>query len=364
MPHLRLAFHNVVVAALALVAAGESRAEVSARGYVIHMFHPATYSQPGNCPKGGNGSERDQEREALLKLGYSPAEVQRLLEGDRAKRRRLVAMRGKIDGKPANAVTHPTSVPDPNIELASGKYAYGFDLDGKGPDQPGSFEDPETHQRGVDNNMYHVIACYPTFDMTLPKRPQASDVFWEIGLDNAQAWLFVITGKDLTKDGEVEVTFHRATTHALRDRAGRVMADATYVIDRKGRSYGRLRGEIRDGVLTVGPGELVLEGELPLVHELDLKQAHLRFKMPDDSGDRNVYGWLGGYAPWYSQWFELSQAYGHYMNEAGTYYAFRRLADADPDPQTGENRRISATFRVEATPAFVMTPDGKHVGAP
>ncbi len=349
-----------MVSAASLAAA----AGLQTQGFVVDMFHPATFSQPGNCPRGGNGGERDLERRVLLDLGYSRAATQKLLEGDPEVRRKIVAMRGMQDGRRVSAVTYPTSVPDPHIELARGKYAYGFDLDGRGAGTPGSFIDPETHEAGVDNGLYRVLGCYPTFDHTLPIRPQTSDVFWEISMDSIQPWLFVVSGQDLSRDGEVQVDFYRATQHPSRDRQGHFMADETFVIDRKNRSHGSFHGAIHGGVLRVGPADLMLEGELPLTHELDLRHAQLRLQMPKAGApERGVAGWLGGYAPWYSLWFELNEARGNYLDEAGTFYAFRHLADDDPDPVTGENRRISATFRIEATPVFVMTADGALLGS-
>jgi hypothetical protein len=357
----------LTVAAVFAVAPGSQAtapAPLRTQGFVVSMFHPATYSQPGNCPRGGNGGERDLERRVLRDLGYSAAATQKLLEGDPDVRRKIVALRGTQDGRRVSAVTYPESVRDPHIELASGKFAYGFDLDGKGADEPGSFVDPESHEAGVDNGLYRVLGCYPTFDHTLPVRPQTSDVFWEISMDSIQPWLFVVSGKNLEQDGEVRVEFYRATQHPSRDRQGHFMADETFVIDRKNRSHGSFHGAIHDGVLVVGPADLLLEGELPLPPEVDLSQARLRLTMPKPGlSGRDVGGWLGGYAPWYSLWFELNQVRGHYLDEAGTYYAFKRLADADPDPASGENRRISATFRIEAIPVFVMSADGALLGS-
>jgi hypothetical protein len=45
----------------------------------------------------------------------------------------------------------------------------------------------------------------------------------------------------------------------------------------------------------------------------------------------------------------------------GMYWALEKMADADPDPVTGKNRLISTTWRMEAVPAFLSTPDGRVV---
>jgi hypothetical protein len=44
------------------------------------------------------------------------------------------------------------------------------------------------------------------------------------------------------------------------------------------------------------------------------------------------------------------------MDLPGMYYAFRKLADADRDPDTGLNISISSTFSIEAVPAFIRHP--------
>ena len=36
------------------------------------------------------------------------------------------------------------------------------------------------------------------------------------------------------------------------------------------------------------------------------------------------------------------------------YHALKNLADSERDPRTGQNMRISAAYRVEAVPAFLL----------
>ena len=45
----------------------------------------------------------------------------------------------------------------------------------------------------------------------------------------------------------------------------------------------------------------------------------------------------------------------------GIYRSVKKLADGDPDPATGEKRKISITWRMEAVPAFLALQDGKVV---
>ena len=42
------------------------------------------------------------------------------------------------------------------------------------------------------------------------------------------------------------------------------------------------------------------------------------------------------------------------INLPALYYALKRNADFDPDPQTGQNRQISSAYQIEAVRAFVV----------
>ena len=78
--------------------------------------------------------------------------------------------------------------------------------------------------------------------------------------------------------------------------------------------------------------------------------------------DGTTNGILGGYEDWKTIYW--SYASGGVFNEAvvsldipGIYYALKRMADAYPDPKTGENTAISSAYVVEAVPAFVVHSD-------
>jgi len=323
------------------------------RGYVVHMFHHATYAHPDNCPKGGNGSYPDREFAILRSLGYSEEDV--LYNIDRVERKILALNRGTIDNQRVNAITYPNSAPDPGIETVAGLYAYGFNLDGESADPLTSFIDPETKVEGVDNQTFRVVGCYPQFNVSLPLRPQADHGQWEIMAETLPAWLFSISGDDLNHDGPVTVRFYKAVQHMRRNALGQPLVNATYVVDPGSRSAGTLRGFIQQDALTVEGSGLFLEGEQPLLHELDLTNAHFRLSM--DRSTRTVTGWLGGYIPWRTLWYLYSAIGAHHMDEVGVYYALQRLADGPPDPQTGERSRISVTYRIEATEAFIALPE-------
>jgi hypothetical protein len=268
-------------------------------------------------------------------------------------------MRGSIDGKPASVTTFPQSYPDPHIETAVGRYAYGFDLDGAAG--PQSFEDPETHQIGVDNQMWRVLGCFANYWVRRPVIPYNESIVWDTAMDSMPAWLMSITGDDLSKDGPVTVTFDRALNILMRDARGAVLPGSSYTIDDDPRSHSVFKGELVNGVVTVGPADFFMQGESQFYSVLRLSKARLRVYLKPDG---NVYGVLGGYQPWldYYHYLAIRGEGDGLVDLPGVYNAMKRLADANPDPETGENRDISAAYYIEAAPVFHTDVGGRIVG--
>src|SRR5690606_10314104 len=93
---------------------------------------------------------------------------------------------------------------------------------------------------------------------------------------------------------------------------------------------------------------------------LRFTNTQLRLKMNPDG---TLSGIIGGYQPWMDYFYYLAirgEETGQ-VNLPGVYYAMKRFADADPDPETGQNRAISAAYYIEAAPAFLTTVDRKTV---
>ena len=77
--------------------------------------------------------------------------------------------------------------------------------------------------------------------------------------------------------------------------------------------------------------------------------------------DGTVDGIIGGYQPWHPIYFAyagggLAVEHDIMGNIPGIYHLLRRYADAMPDPETGENAAISASYYFEAVPAFAVAP--------
>ena len=128
-----------------------------------------------------------------------------------------------------------------------------------------------------------------------------------------------------------------------------------YRVDPDPRSHNVFRGEIKDGMVRVTEHKSLRMLQNPMVApQLDLKNFHLRMKR-----GANGYstGFMAGYQSWHDIYFGLA-ATGFGGEEQvtgdipGFYYLMKRYADADPDPKTGQNTRISVTYYFEVVPAF------------
>lgn len=348
----------VPAAAFALAAPSAS---AETRGYVISMIHTATYGDKSTCPNGGNGGPTDIKVRRLMEQGYTKDQATKIIGNmglDENGKKVEIVKKGYINGREVDPGDFPTSVPDPKIEIAQGTYAYGFDLDGKAG--PGSFEDPDTHAKGIDNNMWRALGCFTGYNIRRPVRPYSEDIAWDTAMDSMPGWLMSVSGGDLGKEGEVTVTFDRSLDVTMRDSHGGVLSGATYTIDSDPRSHSVLKGRIKDQVLTVEDGNMAIQGESQFYAWLRFTKTHLRFKMlPDGS----LAGIIGGYQPWRDYYYFLAirgEDTGQ-IDLPGTYYAMKRLADGVPDPATGENTAISAAYYMEAVPAFQTAKDGKLV---
>ena len=90
------------------------------------------------------------------------------------------------------------------------------------------------------------------------------------------------------------------------------------------------------------------------IPEFTIRDVRLRLRLKPDG---TLEGILGGYQPWLDIYW--SMANGGIALECcvgvdfiGMYHTLRRLADAYPDPRTGQNTAISIAYRLEAVPAF------------
>ena len=352
------------LAALALtpVFAGvPSAAFAETRGYVISMVHTATWGDTDTCPRGDNGGLADLKTRRLVRRGFSEDEARAILARggvDRDGNRVQLVELPRLNGVEVNPGNVPVLVPDPRIRTAQGRFAYGFNLNGRV--EPDSFEDPDSGERGVDNRMWRALGCFEVYRIRRPVRPYNEDIAWDTALDSMPAWLLSVSGPDLDRDGEVTVTFDRALNVAMRDARGGVLSGATYVVDPDPRSHSVFAGRIENRILTVAPGDFSMQGESQFYAILRFSGTRLRLELADDG---SVAGIIGGYQPWrdYFRYLAIRGEENAQVDLPGVYYALKRLADGPPDPETGERTAISAAYRLEAVPAFHATLAGEVV---
>lgn len=370
MPFLesvRVAFAGAAVTA-AVTALAASPASAETKSYAVSWFAQAMYSQDGDCPDGVNLPWKEHRIEILKDYGYTDAQIEAMVEDELSNGSRaiqnFIAMRGRIDGQPTNPYTFPSTVIDPQLHFVKGaKYGYGFNLDGK--QGPAGFEDPDTHETGVDNELARALGCMREFRGSKITAPLYWDWTWGQLSGNQPAWVITLSGEDLSKDGEVTVTFDRALEHLRHNIDGTPRTYSTYRIDPDPRSHNVYAGTLKDGRITLrdpGTQDISLMQDPLVAMVFRMTKVRMRLDMKKDDALEVM---VGGYQPWSDLYFSF--AGGGAANESastgdmpGIYYLFRRHADADPDPKTGQNASISATYYMRAIPAFAVEPRAKE----
>lgn len=367
-------FRLVAALAVACVLGALSQQPAAAfetKSYVMSRFWHAANNQEGDCPDGLNPRYKEQWAKNLADMGFSPQDIAGLMKRDEEQEgrdfehdelTRLMVTRGRINGMPVNSYAHPLSVVDPKLKGWNGKYAYGFDLDGKGITK-NSFEDPESHEPGVKHELARAFGCSDQFRARLREGSAAYLFLWTAIKDAAPAWTITISGDDLSKDGPVTLKFSRAMEPIRYNGNGTARADMSYRADPDPRTDTNIyRGQIKGGVISVTePGHFFMVQEPLMYPRFTLEKFHARMKL-NARGVLEVL--IGGYQP-------IDEVY-HFCGSAsidadtnfcaeppGVYHLLRRYADFDPDPKTGQNRSISSTYYLEAVPAFVMPVKGR-----
>ena len=354
--HLRLSrlVSSAIAGAVALAPAIALSAET--KTYVVDWFYMANYfGDKSDCPKGLNPSSVEFYRRDFLAMGKPKEEVDRLLDGfpgpGSGPWSPVAIIRG--NGKD-NVYENPATETDPGNFPIEGHFAYGFNLDGRGAASPNSFEDPETHEKGINNELYRTVGCIRSYRPNGPGlRPVFSEYVWDILRDRMPAWLVTVT-----RDGDgATVTFDRALTTVTRDATGaHPRANMTYQADSNPRAHHVVHGKFINDVLVTEPADINFMGDdFGLASDLSFRGARMRFKMNPDG---SLKGIIGGYQRWVHTYFAVasrgfSNEYVHSQDSASMYYALKRAADANPDPKTGENRDISAAYAMEAIPAMI-----------
>jgi hypothetical protein len=242
----------LATAVLLTLGAASTASASETRSYVLSSFTDAAYSTKDDCPGGIDPDQTVQYALDLAAPGMPQDEIKKVMAGYPGfATMKLLINCGRIDGKPVNAYTNPASVIDPKLHMIDGRYAYGFNLDRKGANSPNSFEDPVTHELGVDNQLFRVLGCHKNF-----RGPPANaapsmyyDAEWSQARPTFPAWVTTISGDDLSKDGPVTVSVERSIDHVLLDAQANTETYTTFRIDPAAGSTNVFQGQLEHGVV-------------------------------------------------------------------------------------------------------------------
>jgi hypothetical protein len=349
-----------------------SRSARWAKTYVVEWNEPAMYYgaktgviDPGtDCPKGTN-PEVDWIK-VMMEAGYTLEEARWLRNPANPTRspvhgQNQMAFRGKDR---ANVYVNPTSTPDPGLQGVSGTIGEGLNLDG---DVKTGFTSP-TGEKGIDNNFYKTLGCWKTYRG--PRRLSSGALQFNDSMRNG-AWTTVIVisgaGADPMNDNHVQVGFYMSNDKMVKDGNGNIARDYSFRIAPHARYEGIFAARTSNGrVISTRPADIMLR-DPGYTGDLELLRARVNLEM---KADGSLTGYVGGYRPWEAVYKGWVNARGPVIESLtwvqlpAVYYALRRNADYSPAGPGGEKTHISFALRVDALPAFVMTPDAsKEVAA-
>jgi hypothetical protein len=358
---------TAMLSALALGVTGTAAAEWT-KTYVIEWYEPAHYYgakegvvDPGaDCPKGSN-PEPDWVK-VLTDAGYTKQEAQWLRDPSHPFRipnhgQNQMAFRGKDR---VNVYVNPESTPDPGLTGVAGKVGEGLDLDG---DKANGFTSP-AGEKGIDNEFYRTLGCWKYF-----RGPVRQAINAQSRNDEMREGLWTVVmvlsgkGEDPMNDPSVKVGFYNSKDPMVKDGGGNVARRYTFRIAPDAKFEGILNAKTVNGeiVSTEAAPEMWIR-DPSYAREAQLLQAQVKLKMQPDGG---LTGILAGYRPWRRFYQGMVEARGsvieqlYWIELPGIYRALKRNADYSPSGPGGEKTHISYALRIEAIPAYVMTPDAK-----
>lgn len=353
-----------VVAATAFIAGNSAMAEWT-KSYVIEWNEPAIYYgaksgviDPGtDCPNGTN-PEIDWLK-VLVKAGYTEEEAKWLRNPANPTRspvhgQNQMAFRGKDR---ANVYINPTSTPDTGLVGVTGSIGEGVNLDG---DAKNGFTSP-TGEKGIDNNFYKTVGCWKTYRG--PTRLSSGALQFNDSMRNG-GWstLIVVTGKgkDPMNDKHVQVGIYASGDKMVKDGNGNIARDYTFRIKPHSKYEGIFAARTVNGAIVSTAATDFTMRDPAYTQDLPLLRARLNLQMKPDG---SLSGFIGGYRAWepvYKGWVNARGPVIEaltWVELPNVYYAFKRNADFSPTGPKGEKTHISYALRVDALPAFVVTPD-------
>lgn len=339
------------------------------RTYVVAWNEPAMYygaksgvTEPGtDCPKGSN-PEFDWVK-VMVAAGYSEAEARWLRDPANPTRSPIhgqnqMAFRGEAR---TNVYIHPESTTDSGLVGVSGKIAEGLNLDG---DDNTGLASP-TGQKGIDNAFYTTLGCWKTYRAP-PRLSSGALQFNDAMRNGGWSTVIVISGKgaDPMNDGDVRVGIYASSDKMVKDGNGEIAPDYTFRIQPHAKYEGIFTARTKNGLITsTAPADMMMR-DPSYTHDLELLRSQISLQI---QADGSLKGYLGGYRPWFPIYKGWVNARGPviealtWVQLPSVYYALKRGADYSPTGAGGEKTHISFAMRIEAIPAFIVTPDAKKL---
>ena len=312
-------------------------------GYVMTDLFWAVYQTPDGreeCPKGNNDGPREEF--AVLFPDHESMTVEE------------TQLRQEIETW--HPGTHPNSLPFYEVE---GDLSWGLDLDGEVG--PNDFTHPDGTE-GIDNEVYRAVGCIIGF-----RGPDGVEVIFQnkaITDRRYNRMMIELTDvDDLANDDHVSITIYRGLDRLLTDATGlKAMPGGSQRVDmRWGANLVRhTSGTIVDSVLTTVPvGDMVMPWMNLNVPSIQIfRDARFQLNLTPTGAE----GLLAGFADvdtYYKQLIRNDST--HHLSNGqisgiSMYKALRRLADAHPDPESGENTAISTALDVKMVQVHIVHP--------
>jgi len=356
--HFRRAGLGLAVGAAALA----GTAEAKTLGFVITIWNTAAYESKfiDECPAGFSPGYDE-----IWWLGLSKTDRAKFTDNGLKTRleRYFNAIRRGPNGE--DVCMNPTVVKDPPLLTVEGKLSYGLNLD----DNVDGSATPKTckHENftgldgtpGVDNQVYRLLGCVYGFRSYGQYEVNANENRKSNG--NGMTLIEVSGVDDVRNDDDVTVSFYRSIDQYTLDGGGKFTPFASYRIDLedgKPRYGSKVKGRIKDGVLTTDPGDVNVPfyGNYTYMNQL-IRDMRLRMEIAEDG--INATGMAAGYYDidqllFYTNGIGPIQSSG-FSNCPGIYVAAHELADGYPDAN-GKCTALSSAFNFSAISAFIIHP--------
>jgi hypothetical protein len=318
-------------------------------GYVMTNLFWSVYQTPDakeECPDGFNDGPREQ-----FEILFPDSEKRTVVD---------TQLKQEIE------TWHPTTEPDPlPFHYVQGTLSYGLNLDGE--IGPNDFTHPNGEQ-GIDNEVYRAVGCIIGF-----RGPDGVEVIFQdkaIADRRYNRMMIELNGvDDLANDDNVSVTLYRGLDRLLTDATGlKVMPGGSQSVDARwgAKLVRRTQGKIVDSVLTTEP---IPEVVIPWMN-LNVPSIHIfrDMRLQLTLSTTGAQGLLAGYADvdtWYKQLIRNDST--HHLSNGqisgiSLYKALSHLADAYPDPVTGENTAISTALDVKMAQVYIVHPETRTIG--